>query len=99
MRPKVLAIVHAETSTGAMQPMEEVGKLCHEFDTLLDRRCRHVARLRAVEARRMGASMRSTVARRKGLELSAGPVAGDVQPARGGGDRTRKTRCRAGTST
>ena len=35
VRPKVLAIVHAETSTGAWQPMEEVGKLCHEFDTLL----------------------------------------------------------------
>ena len=34
-RPKVLAIVHAETSTGAMQPLAELGKLCHEFDTLL----------------------------------------------------------------
>ncbi len=35
VRPKVLAIVHAETSTGAWQPIEEVGKLCHEFNTLL----------------------------------------------------------------
>jgi alanine-glyoxylate transaminase / serine-glyoxylate transaminase / serine-pyruvate transaminase len=35
VRPKVLTIVHAETSTGALQPLEEVGKLCHEFDTLL----------------------------------------------------------------
>src|SRR4029079_12951606 len=34
-RPKVLGMVHAETSTGAQQPMEELGKLCHEFDTLL----------------------------------------------------------------
>ncbi|GIW79025.1 MAG: alanine--glyoxylate aminotransferase [Gemmatales bacterium] len=34
-KPKVLGIVHAETSTGARQPMEELGKLCHEFDTLL----------------------------------------------------------------
>jgi alanine-glyoxylate transaminase/serine-glyoxylate transaminase/serine-pyruvate transaminase len=34
-RPKVLAIVHAETSTGAWQPIEQLGKLCHEFDTLL----------------------------------------------------------------
>lgn len=34
-RPKVLGIVHAETSTGAWQPAEELGKLCHEFDTLL----------------------------------------------------------------
>lgn len=35
VRPKVLSIVHAETSTGAWQPIEELGKLCHEFDTLL----------------------------------------------------------------
>jgi alanine-glyoxylate transaminase/serine-glyoxylate transaminase/serine-pyruvate transaminase len=35
VRPKVLGIVHAETSTGAWQPMAEVGALCHEFDTLL----------------------------------------------------------------
>jgi alanine-glyoxylate transaminase/serine-glyoxylate transaminase/serine-pyruvate transaminase len=34
-RPKVLGIVHAETSTGAWQPVEELGSLCHEFDTLL----------------------------------------------------------------
>ncbi len=35
VRPKVLGIVHAETSTGAWQPAEELGKLCHEFDALL----------------------------------------------------------------
>lgn len=35
VRPRVLAIVHAETSTGAWQPVEQLGKLCHEFDTLL----------------------------------------------------------------
>src|SRR5207253_10658923 len=34
-RPKVLAIVHAETSTGAWQPIEGLGALCREFDTLL----------------------------------------------------------------
>ncbi|MGH9678302.1 MAG: pyridoxal-phosphate-dependent aminotransferase family protein, partial [Candidatus Acidiferrum sp.] len=34
-RPKVLAIVQAETSTGAWQPIEGLGELCHEFDTLL----------------------------------------------------------------
>jgi alanine-glyoxylate transaminase/serine-glyoxylate transaminase/serine-pyruvate transaminase len=34
-RPKVLAIVQAETSTGVHQPIAELGKLCHEFDTLL----------------------------------------------------------------
>src|SRR5262249_11824830 len=35
VRPKVLAMVYAETSTGAWQPIEHLGKLCHEFDTLL----------------------------------------------------------------
>lgn len=35
VRPKVLSIVHAETSTGAWQPIEQLGKLCHEFGTLL----------------------------------------------------------------
>lgn len=35
VRPKVLSIVQAETSTGALQPLEGLGKLCHEFDTLL----------------------------------------------------------------
>lgn len=34
-RPKLLGIVHAETSTGALQPMSELGKLCHEYGTLL----------------------------------------------------------------
>jgi alanine-glyoxylate transaminase/serine-glyoxylate transaminase/serine-pyruvate transaminase len=34
-RPKVLAMVHAETSTGILQPMEGIGDLCREFDCLL----------------------------------------------------------------
>src|SRR5262245_4619117 len=34
-RPKVLAIVNAETSTGAWQPVNELGKLCREVDALL----------------------------------------------------------------
>lgn len=34
-RPAILALVHAETSTGAMQPLEGVGELCREFDCLL----------------------------------------------------------------
>jgi len=35
VRPKVLGIVHAETSTGVLQPIDQLGKLCHEFDALL----------------------------------------------------------------
>lgn len=34
-RPAILALVHAETSTGARQPLEGVADLCREFDTLL----------------------------------------------------------------
>ena len=32
---KVVAVVHAETSTGAQQPMEGLGKLCHAYGALL----------------------------------------------------------------
>jgi alanine-glyoxylate transaminase/serine-glyoxylate transaminase/serine-pyruvate transaminase len=35
VRPRLLAIVHAETSTGAWQPIEQLGALCHEYDALL----------------------------------------------------------------
>ncbi len=35
VKPKVLAIVHAETSTGAWQPLEGLGKLCRDNDALL----------------------------------------------------------------
>jgi len=34
-RPRVLGLVHAETSTGARQPLEGVRELCDEFDCLL----------------------------------------------------------------
>lgn len=34
-RPAVLALVHAETSTGVRQPLEEIGELCRQFDCLL----------------------------------------------------------------
>jgi len=35
VRPKVLGIVNAETSTGALQDISRLGALCHEFDALL----------------------------------------------------------------
>src|SRR4051812_18849670 len=35
VKPKVLGIVHAETSTGAWQPAAELGAVCRETDTLL----------------------------------------------------------------
>jgi len=33
--PAILGLIHAETSTGALQPMEGIGKMCREFDALL----------------------------------------------------------------
>jgi alanine-glyoxylate transaminase/serine-glyoxylate transaminase/serine-pyruvate transaminase len=35
VRPKVVGIVHAETSTGAWQPIAGLGDICHESDALL----------------------------------------------------------------
>jgi alanine-glyoxylate transaminase/serine-glyoxylate transaminase/serine-pyruvate transaminase len=35
VRPKVVGIVHAETSTGAWQPIAGLGEVCHEADALL----------------------------------------------------------------
>lgn len=34
-RPQILALVHAETSTGVRQPIEGVADLCREYDCLL----------------------------------------------------------------
>ncbi|RMF26346.1 MAG: alanine--glyoxylate aminotransferase family protein [Cyanobacteria bacterium J083] len=34
-RPKILALVQAETSTGVRQPLEGVAKICREYDCLL----------------------------------------------------------------
>lgn len=34
-QPKILAIVHAETSTGVCQPMEGIGELCRRHNCLL----------------------------------------------------------------
>ncbi|MFO0938255.1 MAG: alanine--glyoxylate aminotransferase family protein [Gemmataceae bacterium] len=34
-KPKALGIVHAETSTGVCQPLEEIGKICRESGVLL----------------------------------------------------------------
>ena len=33
--PKLVALVHAETSTGALQPLEEISKLVHDAEALL----------------------------------------------------------------
>lgn len=35
VKPKVIVVVHGETSTGRMQPLEELGKFCRENDILL----------------------------------------------------------------
>lgn len=35
VQPKIVAIVHGETSTGRMQPLKEIGRACRENDILL----------------------------------------------------------------
>ncbi|MFC0558930.1 pyridoxal-phosphate-dependent aminotransferase family protein [Halalkalibacter alkalisediminis] len=35
VQPKVLAMVHGDTSTGRMQPLQEIGYACRELDVLL----------------------------------------------------------------
>ncbi len=35
IQPKVVAVVHGETSTGCMQPLDKIGKACREQDVLL----------------------------------------------------------------
>jgi alanine-glyoxylate transaminase / serine-glyoxylate transaminase / serine-pyruvate transaminase len=39
VRPKVVGIVHAETSTGAWQPVEEIAKIAHDAGALLALDC------------------------------------------------------------
>ncbi len=39
VRPKVVGIVHAETSTGAWQPVEEIARVAHEAGALLALDC------------------------------------------------------------
>ncbi|MCL6458238.1 MAG: alanine--glyoxylate aminotransferase family protein [Gorillibacterium sp.] len=34
-RPDIVAIVHGETSTGCMQPLADIGRVCRELDILL----------------------------------------------------------------
>ncbi|MAT13823.1 MAG: alanine--glyoxylate aminotransferase [Planctomyces sp.] len=34
-KPKVLGIVHAETSTGALQPLHHIAQLAHKYDALI----------------------------------------------------------------
>ena len=41
-RVKAVALVHAETSTGAHQPIEGIGALCHQYGALLRSRYGHI---------------------------------------------------------
>ena len=63
-RAKLVAVVHAETSTGAWQPLEEIGRLVRDAGSSLPRRRGHVARRLPARGRRAGRSTRATAARR-----------------------------------
>ncbi|MFZ4452644.1 pyridoxal-phosphate-dependent aminotransferase family protein [Salibacterium aidingense] len=34
IRPRIVAVVHGETSTGCIQPLKDIGKACREMDSL-----------------------------------------------------------------
>ena len=35
VKPKIVAMVHGETSTGRLQPLEKIGEACRALDALL----------------------------------------------------------------
>ena len=43
-KPKVLAIVHGETSTGRLQPIDQLGRACKERHLFSSRCCRNLSR-------------------------------------------------------
>lgn len=34
VKPRIVAMVHGETSTGRLQPLEQIGEACRELDAL-----------------------------------------------------------------
>jgi alanine-glyoxylate transaminase/serine-glyoxylate transaminase/serine-pyruvate transaminase len=91
VRPKVLAIVHAETSTGAWQPIEGLGRLCHEFDTLLVVDCVTALGCIPVEADRWEADAVYSCTQ-KGLGCPPGMAPVSFSPRALDAIRKRKTR-------
>ena len=81
--PKLVAIVHAETSTGIHQPIEEISKMAHAQRRADGGRRSDVARMRAAGDRRL-ADRRLLQLHAKRSRCAAGAVAGDVQRARDG---------------
>jgi alanine-glyoxylate transaminase/serine-glyoxylate transaminase/serine-pyruvate transaminase len=73
--PKLVAIVHAETSTGIDQPIEEISKMAHAHGRRSD-----VARMLAAGDRRL-ANRRLLQLHAKGYRRAAGAVTGDLQRA------------------
>ena len=96
---KVVAIVHAETSTGAHQPLDGLGKLVPRARRAPRRRHRHVARRRAGRGGRLG-DRRLLLGHAEVPLVPAGPRAAHaLRRARSRRCRRARRRCRAGTST
>ena len=58
---RLLAVVHAETSTGVQHPLRELGAAMRGRDALLHGRLRHLARWRGARLRRLGNRLRLLV--------------------------------------
>ena len=99
VRPKVVGIVHAETSTGAWQPVEEIAKIAHDAGALLALDCVTSLGGVPVETDALG-NRRDLFGLSKMPGRPAGPGAGDFRSACRRGARTSgKRKCRAGIWT
>ncbi len=78
--PKVVGIVHAETSTGAWQPVEEIARIAHEAGALIALDTVTALAGVPVEIDRLG-DRRGLFRDAEVPELSARPGAGVVRPA------------------
>ena len=83
-KPKAVAVVHAETSTGALQPMDGLGEIAHRHGALLILDCVTSLGRRAGRDRRLGRGRGLLgLAEVPGLSVGTGP--GHPRPARGRG--------------
>ena len=86
VRPKLVGIVHAETSTGALQPVDEIARIAHDNGALLAIDTVTSLGRRAGRDRRLG-DRRRLFGHPEVPELPAGPGPRLVRPPGDGGDQ------------
>ena len=88
---RLIAVVHAETSTGALHPLRELGDRAVRLRRAADGRLRDVARRDPARRRRRGASTTPTAARRSASRRRPAWRRWRSRRARGGGSASRRT--------